>query len=411
MLDCSFKLDLELVPLELRLKAHAKLRLLFVSVTVFDACIWRYKMDTIRKNLVTTEHKKKDDSPPKISHVSQNVRRKRNGEGGCEITQLRYRDPTDPAFLLEVSADDEVSDVTLTYAIGTHRGGSNVLQWTGMKGSSVTAPVNLPNGVPLYWTVKARNSNGGTSTVECSLNTYDNTIPDGRIEASYPFTSNPSKLSGTVVVFDDSNLIQSNAQSVGFSQGEFGNEVLNWDILYLQSTHRRDDAEGTHLKYFTIPREGKLTSLFMQRLKVNSDDQCAERCINYGDKCISFDYEFHTETCDLQSVIEGPNAELRVSGTYKNYERLGVGYNAFVAYNISLQHGLRYFINAEITNELGYKAFITSKGTLVDYTPPEPVNVGNASKDYMVADACNAAITQRCVDVTPSPNHRYVKVI
>ncbi|XP_061197209.1 uncharacterized protein LOC133205414 [Saccostrea echinata] len=404
----AFKLDLVLVPLELRLKAHAKLRLLFVSVTVFDACIWRYKMDTIRKNLITTEHKKKDDSPPNISHVSQNTRRKRSGEGGCDITQFKNRDPTDPAFLLEVSADDEVSDVTLTYAIGTHRGGSNVVNWTGMKGSSLTAPVTLPNGIPLYWTVKAINSNGGTAVVECSLDTYDNTIPDGRIEASYPFTSHPSKLSGTVIVFDDSQLIETHSHSVGFSQGEFGNEVVNWDLLLLHSTHKREGSTDKHLQYFTVPREGKLTSMFMRRIKVSSADECAENCINYGEKCISFDFEFHTETCDLQSVIEGPNAELRISGTYKNYERLGLGYDAFVSYNISLQHGMKYFINAEVTNDLGYKAFITSKGTMVDYTPPEPVNVGNTTKDYMTVDACNAAITQRCVDVTPRPNNRRI---
>ncbi|XP_062567667.1 uncharacterized protein LOC134229900 [Saccostrea cucullata] len=401
-----FKLDLVLVPLELRLKAFAKIRLF--SITVFDACIWRYKMNTIKKNLITKEHNKKDDSPPNISHVSQNSRRKRSGEGGCDITQFKNRDPTDPAFLLEVSADDEVSDVTLTYAIGTHRGGSNVVNWTGMKGSSLTAPVTLPNGIPLYWTVKAQNSNGGTAVVECSLNTYDNTIPDGRIEASYPFTSHPNLLSGTVIVFDDSKLIETHSHSVGFSHGELGNEVVDWDLLLLQSTHKREGSNDRHLQYFTVPREGKLTSMFMRRTKVNSADECAENCLNYGDKCISFDFEFHTETCDLQSVIEGPNAELRISGTYKNYERLGLGYDAFVSYNISLQHGVIYFINADVTNDLGYKAFITSRGTMVDYTPPEPVNVGNATKDYVKADACNAAITQRCVDVTTNPNHRHI---
>lgn len=119
---------------------------------------------------------------------------------------------------------------------------SNVVDWTGMKGSSLTAPVNLPNGIPLYWTVKARNSNGGTATVECSLHTYDNTIPDGRIEASYAFTSHPNIISGTVIVFDDSNLIETNSHGVGFSQGEFGNEVVNWDILQLQSTHKREGS-------------------------------------------------------------------------------------------------------------------------------------------------------------------------
>lgn len=54
----SFKLDLELVFFEFRLKVYVKFWFFFVIVIVFDVCIWWYKMDIIRKNLIIIEYKK-----------------------------------------------------------------------------------------------------------------------------------------------------------------------------------------------------------------------------------------------------------------------------------------------------------------------------------------------------------------
>lgn len=54
----SFKLDLELVFFEFRLKVYVKFWFFFVIVIVFDVCIWWYKMDIIRKNLIIKEYKK-----------------------------------------------------------------------------------------------------------------------------------------------------------------------------------------------------------------------------------------------------------------------------------------------------------------------------------------------------------------
>ncbi|CAC5398107.1 unnamed protein product [Mytilus coruscus] len=227
----GFRLDLEIVPLELKLKAFAKLRLIFVTVTVFDACIWKYKLPTYKINIFNKPYEKRDPNPPRISAAATNPRQRRSSPGGCEVKQLEGHDITDTAFLLEVSAKSDVSEITLSYAIGTHRSGTNVQDWTGMTGNSLTAPVKLDEehyGIPLYWTVKAKNSQGDSSITECNLKTFDNTVPDGRIDESYPYTSHTKKISGNVVVFDDSELVDTHSEAVGFtkSQEGSGSEVL-----------------------------------------------------------------------------------------------------------------------------------------------------------------------------------------
>ncbi|VDI44467.1 Hypothetical predicted protein, partial [Mytilus galloprovincialis] len=410
----GFRLDLEIVPLELKLKAFAKLRLLFVTVTVFDACIWKYKLPTYKINIFNKPYEKRDPHPPRISSAATNPRQRRSSPGGCEVKQLEGRDITDTAFLLEVSAKSDVSDITLYYSIGTHRSGTNVQDWTGMTGNSLTAPVQLHKehyGIPLYWTVKAKNSQGDSSITECNLQTFDNTLPDGRIDESYPYTSHTKKISGNVVVFDDSELVDTHSEAVGFtkSQGGSGSEVIPWQPLILKSTTERNVSNANSpLKFFTIGKEGKLTAEKISSSKADHVEECAQKCVNFGRKCVAFDYEHHSETCELHATVEGPNAELHISGTYKNYERLGVGYSSFIDHNLDLQHGMVYILNAEITNTLGYKGYVSSGGTMIDHTPPEPGPVGMTTFDQTKFDGCKAAITQRCIDQTSLPNHRKI---
>ncbi|CAG2189848.1 unnamed protein product [Mytilus edulis] len=273
-----------------------------------------------------------DPNKPRISSAATNPRQRMSSPGGCEVKQLEGRDITDTAFLLEVSAKSDVSDITLSYAIGTHRSGTNVQDWTGMTETPLTAPVQLHKehyGIPLYWTVKAKNSQGDSSITECNLQTFDNTLPDGRIDESYPYTCHTKKISGNVVVFDDSELVDTHLEAVGFTKSQGG-----------------------------------------------------------SGKCC-FDYEHHSETCDLHATVEGPNAELHISGTYKNYERLGVGYSSFIQHNLDLQHGMVYILNAGITNKLEYKGYVSSGGTMVDHTPPEPGPVGKATFDQTKFDGSN----------------------
>ena len=75
---------------------------------------------------------------------------------------------------------------------------------------------------------------------------------------------------------------------------------------------------------------------------------------DFGEKCVSFDFEYETNTCLLHAVIEGPGVFLRVDKSYHNYERLGSGHSAWFHYDhLPLIHGEVYYINVRITNNMG----------------------------------------------------------
>ena len=110
----------------------------------------------------------------------------------------------------------------------------------------------------------------------------------------------------------------------------------------------------------------------------------------------------------MQAVTEGANAERREDADFQTYEMLGKAYTAPLQYNsLPLQQGMVYYVNVNVTNVLGYHSILTSKGTMVDFTPPEPGVIRNASRDVVVADGCGASILQRCVNAEQNvPNHR-----
>ncbi|XP_053407458.1 uncharacterized protein LOC123547213 isoform X2 [Mercenaria mercenaria] len=407
-IDVGAKMDMVLTPLRLQLKAFAELNLFFTRVTVFEGLIWQYAVPTIRKNIFHKKKRDDDPSPPAVLPATINERRKRSGTRGCIVQQISGRPYYDPAFRLEMHAQDEVSEVKLFYAIGTHRGGTNVVDWTDMGGNSLMVPSKLPGGIPLYWSVKAKNSQGLESISQCSLDTYDSTLPDGRVEHSYTFSSHPNKIIASVIAFEDSPLVETHYKAVGFSPGQFGSQFVDWQVLRLDHSTTREGAPGA-LKHFTIPREGKLVAWILQSQKTPNAGVCAQRCIDYGSNCVSFDYEHHSETCDFHDVVQGANAYLRISGTYSNYERLGSGYHTPTEYSdLPLTHGSTYFVNAKVRNVLGYDAYLLGEGTMVDFTPPEPGTIKNARKDILQADKCTAAVTQQCIDVTWKDNHRII---
>ena len=399
-------MDLVLTPIRLELSAFAELNLLFTTVTVFDAVLWHYKAPTIHKNIFTKHKRDEDNSPPELQPHTVNKRKKRDGHRGCIVQQIPGRSHYDTAFKLEMFAQDPVSDVKLFYAVGTHRGGADLIDWTEMGGSTLLVPVKLPGGIPLYWTVKARNSQGLEATTQCFLNTFDSTVPDGRVEHSYKCSSHPNKLIASVIVFDDSPLVDTHHKAVGYSAGKFGSQFVDWQDINLSHSIERVGASG-YLKKFTVPREGKLVAFVLKTQKTSTPEECARFCINHGFNCVSFDYETHSETCDFHDVVQGANAYLRLSGTYSNYERLGSGYHTPIEYtNLQLQPGIMYFVNVHVRNILEYDAFLVGEGTMIDFTPQEPGPVGYASKDVFKADNCTAAVTQRCLDTTWKENHR-----
>ena len=409
-------MDMLLVPLRLVLRAFVELNLFIKTITIFEGTIFEYSLPLINKNIFNIHSLDKDISPPELLPRTINLhddfgpntfpRQKREETQSCLVQQALGRAYYDPAFRLELHAEDPVSDVKLSYAIGTHSGGTDVEDWTEMGGYSLLEPAILPGGIPLYWTVKATNSEGLDATAQCSLDTYDGTLPDGRVEHSYKFSSHPTKLSASVIVSEDSPLADTHYKAVGYTQGQHGSQLINWEKLDLDKSVYRMDATG-YLRMFTVPRKGKLTAQIMNSQVIPSPEECAELCITTGGQCISFDYETHSRTCDLHKVVEGAKAYLRVSGTYYNYERLGSGYRTPIEYSdLTLEHGTVYFINAKVKNVLGYEAFLFGDGTMVDFTCPEPGPVGEVYQDILRADGCSAAITQTCHDITWRENHR-----
>ncbi|XP_046580894.1 uncharacterized protein LOC124288421 [Haliotis rubra] len=393
------KLSVELTPLELRLRAWVKV--IYVININFD--IWHWTSPTLTGTIWKHEIEKNDNTPPRFPNCDH---RKRSLSGSCSVRQLDGRHPSDTAFILEFDIWDKNSPLTVHYSIGTSRGGRDVRSLVEMRGPSLTLPtVSLPNGVPLYWTIRARNTQGIEATAMCMLHTYDNTVPDGRVDAAYQFTSHRTVIQANVVVFEDSPLTPYHSVAVGYSPGEFGKEILDWQILHLENTYMRKGVMS-ELKEFAPSKPGKLSSAPFSTAHADNDIECARLCLQTGSKCISFDYAMHTQSCDLQETVVGAKAKLRAAASYFHYERLGVGYSAFREFSHSnLEHGAQYFINAKITNTLGYVAYLPSTGTLADFTPPEPGPVGEAVSDVLTADGCKAAVTQRCIDVTKELNH------
>jgi hypothetical protein len=226
------------------------------------------------------------------------------------------------------------------------------------------------------------------------------------VEHPYRFSSHPNKIIASVVVFEDSPLKEEHYKAVGFSPGRFGNQFVDWQVIRLDQSTSRDGVTGM-LKHFTMPKEGKLVASSLSLNNTSDAEACAQKCINHGSNCVSFDYEHHSETCDLHDVVQGANAYLHIFGTYSHYERLGSGYHTPIEYSgLALTHGSTYFVNTKVRNVLGYDAYLVGEGTMVDFTPPEPGIIRNARQDILRADKCNAAITQQCIDVTWENNHR-----
>ena len=403
------QLDLLLTPLAMELRAECKLFIPFIGkqLKILDLVIWRFKAPTISKNIFTIIKEDKDTSPPVISSDIYRRRKRRDTSSGCLVEQIKERDHLNPAYSLSVDMSDDTSQLDIAYAIGTQSGGTNVVDWTVMGGQNVLMPTtDLPNGIPLFWTVRARNSQGISVFGFCYLETYDTTPPDGRIDHSYRYSSHPHTVSAIVHVFDDSVLVSSHRKAFGLSSGRYGNEEIDWDTFHLEQSTVRND-KNSDMKHFRDLIEGKLSTSPFEQSTQDNLLLCAAECLKFSVKCVSFDYEYHTESCELQEFTVGHLAQIRISGAFEHYERLGVGHTTDLRYtNIKLRHGAVYFINVNITNMLGYEKFLHSTGTIVDYTTPDTAYLGTNYVSELRKDGCTAALTQRCIDATWLENHR-----
>jgi hypothetical protein len=353
-----------------------------------------------------------DDSSPEFESLTRNDSssdgRKRHSAGvvPCTVYQVPNRFPSTPSFEIEVAAYDDESDVSYQLDIGTYSGGRNVKAEFDMGGPQLLSTDKLPSGVPLYFTVKASNSQGRSSRTTCSIPTYDTTPPGGRIEESYAISSHPFTLSALLVFYDDSRLQDMGLASVGLGVGEsnvIGTYAFSFKAVGVNNAATND------LEHFALPRLGRLTAPAVATASVISPLKCATFCLSYKVQCVSFDYNYHTDQCIVLQAIEGPSVERQVSGSFHNFERIGVGYTAWFKHtNMTLNHGETYYFNAELTNVLGYTGLMSSRGTLVDFSTPHPGELGDVKYDVTVASQCRASFLQRCSEVTLWPNHRIV---
>ncbi|KAK7493720.1 hypothetical protein BaRGS_00015049 [Batillaria attramentaria] len=310
---------------------------------------------------------------------------------------------------IHFTAEDKESGLRLFYAVGDNPTGTNVVPWTEIQGGSLLVPAVLPCGIPLYFLVSATNCQGLEFTAMCSIPTYDCTVPDGRVDAGYRCTSHPSELSARVIFYDDSELVKrSLAHAVGYSPGVFGNEVVDWLPLNVTNSKPQPGVSGD-LREFAPPRPGRLSRTPLKTLKTATADYCASECLKMTN-CVVFTFNRYLFDCELLEVTEGPYARREPDGDFETYERLGKSYTADLRYvNLPLRHGTRYYVNADVENVLGFHSTLTSQGTMVDFTPPEPGPVGDATVDVFAADGCKVSVLQRCVEAVESrPNHRKI---
>ncbi|CAH1268736.1 Hypp3968 [Branchiostoma lanceolatum] len=227
----------------------------------------------------------------------------------CEVQQVAGRDVVEPAFQLEVAAEDDESQVKLTYNAGTYRGGSDVVDNEALGGPSTVVFKKMKGGVPLYFTVTGTNSGGGDAKVTCELPTYDVTLPAGRVTPDFLTTSHPNILRASAVAHDDS-VILLKREGVGYGGKVYGDQVVPWhDVSTTANT--AVTATGPALQRFTGGRTGRVISTSIASLKLDTPQQCAMQCLQHPPaKCLSFNYDYGHETCELLEEIEGHGVEM-----------------------------------------------------------------------------------------------------
>jgi hypothetical protein len=87
----------------------------------------------------------------------------------------------------------------------------------------------MPSGnKTILYKNQVTNSEGLESITQCQLYTYDNTLPEGKVVPSYPYSSHPHTLSATANPFDDSDLKSDFHSAVGLGPGQYGTELKYW---------------------------------------------------------------------------------------------------------------------------------------------------------------------------------------
>ncbi|KAK7494165.1 hypothetical protein BaRGS_00014638, partial [Batillaria attramentaria] len=381
-------MDMDLKPLELKLAALVTLEidLVFETIkkTLFKTNLWQYETPNIRKPVLSIGKAEEDESPPDFaSFEDEDVGRKRRAQrtNQCTVQQVPGRDFTEPAIEIGVAASDDKSKPLLMAYVGSKPGLQDLLV-TELGGPSTIINQHLGvSGQPVYFKVVATNNEGASSEVSCAISTYDITLPTGRLEAEFATTSNSHALHGSLVVYEDSEITTSNL-AVGVGRGVYGGGVRVWQAVNLKDrtaetyNPANDDlGERALNNHFTDFKEGRLVvpqHLLTLKTVAQYAGACAKKCLTYTDiKCMSFNY--HTSgDCELLAAIESHDHRIAVATNYLHYERLGVGLAHEFKFDLDLVHNTLYFFNMYLDNNLGFVNYISSLGTLVDLTPPDP---------------------------------------
>ncbi|XP_035662464.1 uncharacterized protein LOC118406510 [Branchiostoma floridae] len=423
--DIGLTLDVELIPLELRLKALVTVEVSIpligtIKETLFEALLWQFTTQTITERILDLSTKEEDESPPQIEPPVGGG----SSTGQCVVEQIPGLDYTEPAFEIEVAANDDRSPANLFYSVGTSPGESDVVEKETLGGSVTQIKQDLVYGVPLHFIVHACNTGGQCSQATCSLPTYDNTPTTGKIEVDYFSTSDPTKLSAAVKLHDDSALT-GQRWALGYGQGVWGDQIGEWRSF----TIKKSTTSSSGLAAFTAPREGRL-GVDAFKVMAGKDannvpytpERCATECLKYTDvicKSFNFDYD-ESKTCELLGEIEAVGqkggAQVQISGRFHFYERLGVGHTAALSLDgLELIHNQLYFFNVEADNSLEYLGQIASRGILADFTPPDPGFAGDVLSDETSYEACHDKVVgkwhqNRCETSTSRlPNHRIIQ--
>ncbi|XP_066264364.1 uncharacterized protein [Branchiostoma lanceolatum] len=422
-LDVGIRMDLELIPLRLELRAILKLtiNLLFTSFekTLINVLLWEYTTPSITANIFNTFSKEPDDSPPSFNDFTttsgNGVGKRASATSQCSVNQIPNRDYTEPAFQLAIAVEDDLSKVEVSYCIATFAGGSDLARDEVLGGPSSVVEQVLPTRVPLYFTVKATNSAGGTATVTCSLDFYDLTPPAGRVIPDFFTTSHPNVLKASGMAVDETPLME-RKEAIGFGRGVYGDQAFPWSDVSSGLLRSPTKIVESSLLQFTSPRLGKLRSTPHQVIEGHgTPGTCASACLALPPlKCISFNYDYGTSgRCELLEEVEGHGVQIHVAGLFHYFERLGIGHAVtFNHRDLQLQHGQLYYFNYYLKNQLGYTNIVTSQPVKVDFTPVGPGPLKNVQYDETVKEPCHELLPDkwenRCVDEASIPNHRYI---
>ncbi|XP_066275501.1 uncharacterized protein [Branchiostoma lanceolatum] len=419
-LNVGARMDMVMIPLRLELIGILKTEFLGHTITLFEILIWHYQTPPVAANMFNTGLPQRDLSPPTFKNFTFDLSKMLNFSKRaaitthCEVQQVAGRDVVEPAFQLEVAAEDDESQVELTYNVGTYRGGSDVVNNEDLGGPSNVVFKKMKGGVPLYFTVTGTNSGGGDAKVTCELPTFDVTLPGGRVTPDFITTSHPSILRASAVAHDDSAILQKR-EAVGYGRKVYGDQIVPWNDVS-STTNTVVTAAGRALKSFTGGRTGRVISTPIANLKVDTPQHCAIECMRHPPaKCLSFNYDYGYETCELLEEIEGNGVEMHEVGHFYNFERLGVGHAVeFRHGDVQLRHNVLYYFNLYLNNTLGYVNILTSPGVLTDFTPPSPGPLENVIMDVLMTEDCGDFVLDhweqfRCGEQTPLPNHRWIE--